>query len=52
MLLSKVTSKNYASLEDYPISDWVSIVSEGEVEYITTPKSKKKLKEEFFKNKK
>ena len=52
MLLSKVTSKNYASLEDYPISDWVNIVSEGEVEYITAAKSKKKLKEEFFKSKK
>ena len=45
MLLSKVTSKNYASLEDYPISDWVNIVSEGGVEYITASKSKKKLKE-------
>ena len=52
MLLRKVTSQNYASLEDYPISDWVSMVAEGEVEYITSPKSKKKLKAEFFKSKK
>ena len=52
MLLRKVTSQNYASLEEYPISDWVSMVAEGEVEYITSPKSKKKLKDEFFKSKK
>ena len=32
-LLSKVTSKNYQSLEDLPISDWVSMVAEGEAEY-------------------
>ena len=52
MLLRKVTSQNYASLEDYPISDWVNIVSEGEVEYVTNPKPKKKLKAEFFNAKK
>ena len=28
-LLSKVTSKKYQSLEDLPISDWVSVVGEG-----------------------
>ena len=52
MLLRKVTSQNYASLEAYPISDWVSMVAEGEVEYVTSPKSKKKLKAEYFKSKK
>lgn len=31
-LLSKVTSKKYQSLEDLPISDWVSVVSEGAVD--------------------
>ena len=30
-LLRKVTSNSYQSLEDLPISDWVSIVAEGEV---------------------
>jgi hypothetical protein len=35
-LLSKVTSKKYQSLEDLPISDWVSVVSEGAVEYKTS----------------
>jgi len=32
-LLIQVTASNYKSLEDYPISDWVSMVAEGEVEY-------------------
>ncbi len=28
-LLKKVTSNNYNSLEDFPISDWVQQVAEG-----------------------
>ena len=51
-LLSKVTSNNYQSLEDLPISDWVSIVSEGEVAYHTKTKKNKELKAEYFKSKK
>ena len=51
-LLSKVTSTNYQSLEDLPISDWISVVAEGETEYQTKPKKNKELKEEYFKSKK
>jgi hypothetical protein len=52
-LLTQVTSKQYKSLEDFPISDWVSMVAEGEVEYKRTPKaSRKDLKDEFFSSKK
>lgn len=52
-LLIQVTTTNYKSLEDYPISDWVSMVSEGEVEYKKTPKpSRKASKDEFFSSKK
>ena len=51
-LLNKVTSNSYQSLEDLPISDWVSIVAEGEVEYQTKAKKNKDLKAEYFKNKK
>ncbi len=29
-LLQKITSSNYQSLEDFPISQWVSQVAEGE----------------------
>ena len=51
-LLSKVTSNSYQSLEDLPISDWVSMVAEGEVEYQTKTKKNKALKAEYFKSKK
>ena len=51
-LLSKVTSNNYQSLEDLPISDWVSMVAEGETEYQTKTKKNKDLKNEYFKTKK
>lgn len=51
-LLSKVISNNYQSLEELPISDWVSIVSEGEVEYQIKPKKNKDLKAAYFKSKK
>jgi hypothetical protein len=52
-LLIQVTSKQYKSLEDFPVSDWVNMVAEGEVEYKRTPKtSKKDLKDEFFESKK
>ncbi len=50
-LLTKVTSSNFKSLEDLPISDWVSIVSEGETEYQTKAKKNKELKAEYFKSK-
>lgn len=52
-LLTQVTTKQYKSLEDFPISDWVNMVAEGEVEYKRTPKSSRKdLKDEFFASKK
>lgn len=51
-LLNKVTSDTNRSLEELPIADWVSIVSEGEVEYQTKPRKNKDLKSEYFKSKK
>ena len=50
-LLRKTTSGQYSSLEQYPISEWVTIVSEGRAEYGTS-KSRKDLKDEFFSSKK
>ncbi len=50
-LLSKVTSGTYKSMEDYPISDWVNMLSEGEVEYQVN-RSSKETNASFFKNKK
>ena len=51
-LLRKVTSGHYQSLEDLPISDWVSMVSEGEAIYETKARKSKDLKKEYFKSKK
>lgn len=52
VLLRKLTSKNYASLDDLPVSDWVNMVAEGEVEYRRTPKSRKDMKDDFYSSKK
>lgn len=51
-LYAKITSGHYKNLEELPISDWVSIVSEGNVEYQTKAKSRKNLKQEFYKSRK
>ncbi len=52
-LLKKVTSNNYTSFEDFPISDWVQEVAKGEAEYQTKAKrNRKEAKEEFFKSRK
>ena len=51
-LLSKITSNKFKLLEDLPISDWVTMVAEGDVEYKTKPRKNKALKNEYFKSKK
>ena len=52
-LLKKVTASNYTSLEDFPISDWVNQVAEGEAVYETKAKrSRKAAKAEYFNSKK
>ena len=52
MLLDKITTKQYASLEDFPISNWVNQVAEGKAEYITKSKSRSKQKSEYHSRKK
>ena len=50
-LLKKVTSGNYNSFEDFPISDWVKQLAEGEAIYRTkAAKTRKAAKEEYFKS--
>lgn len=51
-LYAQMTSKTFKSLEELPISDWVNMVSEGEVEYKRMPSSRKAMKDEFFEGKK
>ena len=51
-LLQKITSSNYHSLEDFPISEWVSKVADGEAVYQTKKRSRKSSKDEYFASKK
>ena len=52
LILDKITTKQYASIEEFPISDWVNIISEGAPEYTTTAKSRAKLKNQYHSRKK
>jgi len=51
-LLKNVTSSSFQSLEDFPIAKWVQQVSEGEAEYHTKKRSRKSVKNEFYKSRK
>ena len=50
-IYKQMTAKDYRSLEDLPIADWVDIVAEGELEY-GKPHSRKQLKAAFYESKK
>lgn len=50
-LLTKVTSADYQSLEQYPISDWINLISEGKAEY-QTKSNRGSIKKEFFESRK
>jgi hypothetical protein len=52
LILDKITSNQYASIEDFPISDWVNTLAEGKPGYVTAPKSRSKLKSEYRSRKK
>lgn len=49
-LYKRITEKQYNNLEDLPISDWVGMVAEGEIEY--KKRSRSASKKEFFDSKK
>ena len=53
-LYEKITStpKSYASLEDIPIADFISMVAEEQATYKTTAKSSKSLKKEYYESRK
>ena len=51
-LYKQIISGDYKSLEELPISDWVYAVAEGEPEYKTPGRNRKKLREEYFQSKK
>jgi antitoxin component of RelBE/YafQ-DinJ toxin-antitoxin module len=51
-LLKKVSDNSYHPIESLPVSDWVSALSEGDVQYITKKRGRKSLKNEFFNSRK
>jgi hypothetical protein len=50
-LYSQIISKDYKSLEELPVSDWIDFVAEGSIDYKKSS-SRKKMKDEFFEGKK
>ena len=48
-LLRQVTSSNMKTLEDIKVSDWVMQLSEGKAEYHIRRRTRKSMKNEFFK---
>jgi hypothetical protein len=52
MILDRITSQNYQSLEDLPLADWVNEISEGKAQYSTRSKKRSALKKEFFEKRK
>lgn len=49
-LYQKITSGDFKELDQFPISDWVNQVAEGEVEY--KKRGRKSLKDEFMNSRK
>ncbi len=52
ILLRKATAGGYRNIEDIPVADWVHTVSEGEAEYISAPRKRKDMKDEYYKTRK
>jgi len=50
-LYRQLESNEYRSLEELPISHWVSMIAEGEAEYKTRGR-KKTIKEEYMESRK
>lgn len=50
-LLSKVVHSSYKSLDQLPVSDWISQVSDGEVEYTRASSSRKEMRKEYYNKK-
>lgn len=51
-LLSKVTSSSHKSIDELPVSEWISQVSEGNIDYVRTSQSRKAIRNEYFGKKK
>lgn len=51
-MLSKVTDKRYRTLDELPVSDWVSQVAEGEAVYVRKNAAQRNLKKDYLASRK
>jgi hypothetical protein len=51
-LYAQITSGNYKTLEELPVSSWVLELAEGQAEYKTRSKTRKALRAEYMKSRK
>lgn len=49
-LYKRISENQYVGIEDLPISDWVSMVAEGDPEY--KPSKKKNSKKDYYESRK
>ena len=47
-MLSKVTDTRYRSLDELPVSDWVSQVAEGEATYVRKNAAERNVKKDYL----
>jgi hypothetical protein len=47
-LLRQIISGSYKTLEELPVSDWVNQLAEGRAEYLTSKRSRRSMKKEYF----
>lgn len=52
IILQKITSANYSSMEEFPIAGWVQEISEGEAVYTKKFRKRKETKKTFYKSRK
>jgi hypothetical protein len=50
LFYERITNSNYRILEEFPISDWVMELAEGEAEYRKMPVSNQELREDWHQN--
>ncbi|HKZ36179.1 MAG TPA: DUF6364 family protein [Chryseolinea sp.] len=51
-LFSKITHGQYQQLEDIPVAEWIKNLAEGEIIYRSKERSRKSLKQAYFKSRK
>lgn len=51
-LLRQITTGNYKTLENIPVSDWVNQLAEGSTEYVTRKRSRRSMRKEYYNSRK